>query len=174
MDMEAVKTIAAIGGPMVAAASLTVNVLQAWLLRTTTSTASRKQDVTNALRTIIGQFDSSKIFTVPPNTEVWDKGFKSLATIRATLATSNVVIQHARSNIVPDEVRIVVDNILREVQIVYDFNDSFIPIQRGREFVPSEDIRKWKEKIAAEIALAGLQSYIRQNRSVLEKHLSSL
>jgi hypothetical protein len=173
-NMEVVKTIAAIAGPIVAAASLTVNVLQAWLLRTRTSTASRKQDVTNALRTIIGQFDSSRIFTVQPHTEIWDRGFKSLATIRATLATSNTVIKHARSNIVPDEVRNVVDNILKEVQNVYAFSDSFVPIQRGREYVPFTDILKWKERVAAETALTVLQSYVRQNRPVLENYLSSL
>src|SRR5579864_1116158 len=104
MDSEELKTVAAIICPMVATASLAVNVFQAWLLRTRTPTASRIQEVRDALRTILGQFDSSMIFSIPPHIEVWDKGFESIALIRQTLATSNTVIRHARSDLVPENI----------------------------------------------------------------------
>jgi hypothetical protein len=174
MDTETLKTIASIGGPMVATASLVVNVFQAWLLRTRTPTAFRVQDVRDALRTIVGQFDSSSVFTVAPHIEVWDRGFKSLALIRETLATSNTVIQHAKPNLVQTNIKNIVRNILVEVQNVYSFNDSFIPIQRGREYVPFDEILKWEQNSAAMSALTALQSYVRQNRPALEEFLSSL
>jgi hypothetical protein len=157
-DWEAIKTLVTIVSVIVAVISLGFNAYQFRQIRNFRPTSAKKEEIRNALNSLMTKIDSTQILTIPPHHENWILGFPSLEELRALCAAANTLVEN--STLPPPQVKTVTATMLEKVKTVLNFRDSFSYLKKNRLSLSLEDYQKWKQKREAENALHDLQQYV--------------
>jgi hypothetical protein len=158
------KIVASFAGAVVAAVGIVVAIWQRG--------RGRYKEVRDALTKLLAATNSSRLFTVLPEDELWVEGFQSLGSIRDVWSSTNEIVQSAR--FVPADVRDCLQVGLGLVLELLRRRDSFMEFARGRSMLGKSELREWEDIQSAESALTRVQRHVKMHEPRLRDYAQQL
>jgi hypothetical protein len=108
---------------VIAATSVTANLLMGILLYKLNRRNLKRDEVLAVMKSLLHRLDATRLFEMDPEQEIWEFGFETLRELAVLCAPANVVTQTSR--FVPSEVRKVVPQLSNHVKGLRAFQDSW-------------------------------------------------
>lgn len=179
VDLELIKTVAAVVGPLVAAVAVALtyymfrrNMRLQEEVRRETAPLAKRERLRDPLAKLVAKLDTSRIIIENPSDDDWANGFASLRALRDLCG--ECVTEFKSSDLSP----IWFDQTLEELRdrtlAVLVFESGFNEIRNGRPYVPREEYARWTEFPLALAAFRLLQEHVRGNLGAWKWYLGDL
>ena len=159
--------------PIVAIASICVNIYLAVLLRNKRPRVSKTEEIRTSLKEMLNKLDS-RLLSEPSMQEQWDQGFLRIAEILPVCGECDRTLSSAAHGLVPNHILRAVSEIHVCMANLYHFQNSFYNFQEGRSFIPYQDLKRWDDLSHATALLHALQNANNRNTLLLHDYLRQL
>jgi hypothetical protein len=168
------EVVVAIVNAAIAAVSILVNIYQAVVIRNYRTKLARDDDVRTRLYNLKHKLDATSRVTTPPHYEMWEFGFKSLEELREVAVKCHGLLEVAPDGQVPRELKNAVGQLVDDIKGLYQYRDSYTRYSKGKLITSQQKIEAWPDFERAKHALSVLQSGYRNNRPIIETHLTRM
>jgi len=128
---------------IIAAVSLTVNVLQATIIYRLNRRNVARDDLIESLRLLMEKLEYSRVFAVDPNNEIWKYGFESLREFAAICSSAHVAVQHTKFVNAP--LRDAVSELHDHVKALRSLHDSYSTFAHNKRGAPANIQKDWRD-----------------------------